>query len=342
MYGLAVRWHKRHYETHPNEIKRLPVPVVVIGNLVAGGAGKTPVCIALVQYLIKQGKRPGLISRGYGRRTSESIEVTPNMMAMSCGDEPLLLKQKTNVPVVVGSNRFDAGTKLLALYPEVDILVLDDGLQHRQLHADVRIVVFDERGLGNGWFLPAGPLREKWPTNHYQEDFVLLQSHLPPSNGHSNKADLSASLKRYPPLGIFQVQRSLSRIVYSPSGEKTALDSLSGIPSIALAGIANPHTFFNMLIYKGICLKKTLSLPDHYDMKQLNLASLSSYPQWFITEKDSVKLFPILIERLNKLPVDAITVLPKIWAVPLELEMESSFFTCLDKKLSLVNGHTTS
>ena len=141
--------------------KHLPVPMIVVGNRVAGGAGKTPVTIALVEALRAAGRRPGIVSRGHGRSDLAALhEVQPQDPAATCGDEPLLMRRRTGAPVGAGRDRAAAARQLLARPPDTDVIVCDDGLQHLRLARDIEIVVFDERGAGNGWLLPAGPLRE--------------------------------------------------------------------------------------------------------------------------------------------------------------------------------------
>ncbi len=154
--------------------ERLPVPVVVVGNIFVGGTGKTPLTIWLVQQLRAAGLRPGVISRGHGGAAGTAPrEVLPGSQAGDVGDEPLLIAARGACPVVVGRRRAEAGRHLLALHPDVDVLVADDGLQHYALQRDVEIVLFDGRGTGNGWTLPAGPLRE--PPSR-RRDFTVVNA----------------------------------------------------------------------------------------------------------------------------------------------------------------------
>lgn len=347
MYGLLVTVHRCYYRYLPHKLKRLPVPVIVIGNLIAGGAGKTPVCLALIRHLQAQGWSPGVVSRGYGRdkkTAADYLEVEVDTPAALCGDEPLLLKQRTHVPIMVGPRRFEAGVRLLQQHPEVNVLVLDDGLQHRQLHTDVRIVVFDERGLGNGWLLPAGLLREPWPTPHHAQDFVLCPASSP-TKPHLKRAHqrLMSAFRQAPPLGIFFVQRSLSPMAHAPCGKTQRVSDLVHLPSLALAGIAKPEQFFDMLTHNGIALAKTLALADHAHLQDIDFAALQAYPQWFMTEKDSVKLFPVWKHiRASLAQAHPTQALPQLWAVPLEVQIAPDFFTAFDERLSFLNGHTTS
>jgi tetraacyldisaccharide 4'-kinase len=137
------------------------VPVIIVGNITAGGSGKTPLVVWLVKRLRSQGYRPGVVSRGYGGAACGCVEVQPASAPAEVGDEPLLIRIKTDAPVVVGRDRVDAARTLLAAHPGVDMIVSDDGLQHYRLHRDIELAVIDAAtGLGNGWPLPAGPLRE--------------------------------------------------------------------------------------------------------------------------------------------------------------------------------------
>ena len=136
------------------------VPVVVVGNLYVGGTGKTPLAIELVRALQRRGWRPGVVSRGYGGTARSARLVDAEATATEVGDEPLLIARATQAPVAVGSRRVAAARQLLRAHSDCDVIVADDGLQHLRLARDVEIALVDERGLGNGWLLPAGPLRE--------------------------------------------------------------------------------------------------------------------------------------------------------------------------------------
>ena len=227
---------------------QLPVPVVVVGNVVAGGAGKTPVVMAVVRHLRARGLTVAVVSRGYGRGTTDCREVLPNSRANEVGDEPLLLRQAMGVPVFVAPLRADAARAALHCYPATQVIVGDDGLQHWALCRDVDICVFDERGTGNGWCLPAGPLREPWPRA-----VDLVVSHGPaPAGGDAP---------------VFSGTRRLAAHARRGDGQQIALTELRGQPVHALAGIARPEAFFNLLTDAGLTLSDTEALPDHYDFE---------------------------------------------------------------------------
>ena len=142
------------------QAERLPVPVIVVGNITVGGAGKTPLTLWLARQFRERGWRPGIVSRGYGGDNAVPRPVTPSSLPAEVGDEPVLLGRRSGVPVWVGRDRVAAGRSLLAAHPDVNLILCDDGLQHYRLARDVELAVFDGRGAGNGWRLPAGPLRE--------------------------------------------------------------------------------------------------------------------------------------------------------------------------------------
>lgn len=293
---------------------RLPVPVLVVGNVVVGGAGKTPTVIALVQHLQQQGWRPGVVSRGYGRRGHACLEVTPHSTSAEVGDEPCLIARATQAPTFVGRQRVQAAQHLLRQHPEVDIIVSDDGMQHWPLARDLTVVVFDERGTGNGWLLPAGLLREPWPTRPWGTGplLVLQQSrdgHTPPPiAGHGQP--------------VFQARRRLAPRARAASGAQRALADLPRHRLAALAGIAQPEAFFDMLRAHGLALAHTVALPDHADAATL-LAALQPGYTWLCTEKDAVKLFPALPSQAT----------PEVWTVPLEQTPEPAFWSALDQVL---------
>jgi tetraacyldisaccharide 4'-kinase len=274
---------------------RLPVPVIVVGNVVAGGAGKTPLTMALVQHLQQRGWRVGVISRGHGRQTRDTRAVMPDSLPADVGDEPLLIQQKTGAPVWVATARAEAGRALLQAHPEVNVLVCDDGLQHWALARDLEICVMDERGVGNGWLLPAGPLREPWPRS---VDLLL----------HTGPNDLQ---------GGFQAQRQLAPMAHDARGRSLSLASLIGQPVDAVAGLARPEAFFAMLRATGLQLQHTTALPDHFDYAH-GVPAVTDRPL-LCTEKDATKLWQHQ---------------PRALAVPLVLTPEAAFWQALDQRLA--------
>ena len=282
----------------------LGAPVIVVGNLIAGGAGKTPVVLALVTLLRDAGYTPGIVSRGYGGTAGGVLALTPSTPAAECGDEPLLLHLRSHAPVVIGRDRVAAANELLRAFPAVDIVVSDDGLQHLRLARHAQVLVFDERGVGNGWLLPAGPLREHWPERLHQGINLVLHTGLTPA------------------FAGFTSSRKLTDYAVAADGSRVEFNALDHQPLVALAGIANPEAFFDMLRSRGLRLEQTIALPDHHHFTMEDLSALTGCTV-LCTEKDAVKLFA--------LPGPASL---KILAVPLEFSPEPAFFTALDALLA--------
>lgn len=256
----------------------LPVPVVVVGNLIVGGAGKTPTVLAVVQALQQAGWRPGVVSRGHGRRSDAVLAVAPDSDAATVGDEPLLLRRRSGVPVVVGRQRVAAARALLAAQPQVDILVSDDGLQHHALPRVAEILVFDGRGAGNGLRLPAGPLREALPARPGPRQLLLYNAAAP-----STRLPGALAQRRLGPAVPLAAWRAGSAEGAQP------LQALQGRPLLAAAGIGEPERFFTMLEAAGLQLQR-LPLPDHHDYGTLPWPAAT--PELVTTEKDAVKLLP--------------------------------------------------
>ena len=304
IHGLAVLLRLALYRGGFLPSERFRVPVIVVGNVVAGGAGKTPLVMALIKHLQAKGLQVGVVSRGYGRSGHETLEVRPETPVYQSGDEPALIKRATGAPVFVASRRAEALRALLAAYPATAIVVCDDGLQHYALQRDIEIAVFDDRGVGNGWMLPAGPLREPWPDRKHQGiDLVLHTGQKPAFEG-------------------FTSSRQLADHAVAANGRQIALTALLGRPLMALAGIASPEVFFAMLRARGLTLEKTIPLPDHHDFKNDDLAGYTGQTV-LCTEKDAVKLFHMPgLAQLHLL------------AVPLMFSPEPDFFAALDELLA--------
>ncbi|TFZ00807.1 tetraacyldisaccharide 4'-kinase [Ramlibacter henchirensis] len=302
-----VRLRRRLYRTGVLASQKATVPVVVIGNVVAGGAGKTPVVMAVAERLGRSGLKVAVVSRGHGREGAECLEVTPHSDPARSGDEPLLIASRCRVPVFVARRRAEAVKAALRAHPDTDVVLSDDGLQHYAMARDIEVCVFDDRGLGNGWLLPAGPLREPWPR---PVDIVLRTP---------GAQDLPG----------FLVRRRLATYAWRADGERVELSSFTGQECDALAGIARPQAFFDMLKAAGIRLRRTWALDDHHDFGS-DGPWLHGDAPLLCTEKDAVKLW-----RKH----------PPAWAVPLELEIEDGFWSQLESllrpKLSSPHGPQT-
>ena len=248
---------------------RLPVPVVIVGNITVGGTGKTPLVIALVERLIEQGYQPGVISRGYSGQENVNVQiVTQDSDPALVGDEPLLLAKHCACPVAIGVNRVAAAKLILANYP-CNVILSDDGLQHYALQRDLEIVVIDgQRRFGNGYCLPVGPLREP-PERLNQVDMVVV-------NGGN---DLEANQFAMICIG--------DDLINLQKGERKALSSFRNQACHALAAIGNPNRFFKQLESEGLQLTKH-ALPDHAALTEQDLLFADQKPV-IMTEKDAVK-----------------------------------------------------
>jgi len=268
---------------------RLPVPVVVVGNIIVGGAGKTPLTLWLAEQLRARGWQPGIVSRGYGAAANLPRQVTPVSLPQDVGDEPLLLARRSHLPVWVGRDRAAAGTALLAAHPEVDVVLCDDGLQHYRLARDVELVVFDRRGAGNGWRLPLGPLREAL-ARLAAVDAVI-------GNGFSVE-----SLARTRPSFAMHLQAGDFQRLDDPAQRCQAAD-LRGKNLHALAGIGDPQRFFTTLRELGLDFVAH-PFPDHHAYSADDLA-LGDDVVLLMTEKDAVKCTGLTTREAWVLPVEA-------------------------------------
>ncbi len=332
LYGALVGLQHLAYATGLRQATRLPCPVLVIGNVIAGGAGKTPTTMALVQHLQAQGVRVGVISRGHGRASAACLAVTSASSATDVGDEPLLIHLRTQVPVFVAKQRAQAGLALLQAHPDTQLLVCDDGLQHLALAADLTLCVFDERGVGNGWLLPAGPLREPWPK---AVDWCLQIGVADQARAHQIAA-------------AFQAKRQLANCAVDAHGRRVPLADLRNRAVVAFAGIAKPEVFFADLRAQGVVPNREIALGDHgsaADHAWLHAALARSQghhqalsdpsatsalahdvtgseaPVLLCTEKDAVKLWPSH---------------PHVLAVPLQLALPIELLDAMSSRIQLL------
>jgi tetraacyldisaccharide 4'-kinase len=306
LYTALAALHRQAIKAQP--AASLGRPVIVVGNLVVGGAGKTPTVIALVDWLRMQGWRPGVVSRGYGRsEESTCVDVQAGTDARSAGDEPLLIRRRTGVPVVVGRDRRAAAHMLLARHAEVDILLSDDGLQHHRLPRDIEVVVFDERGAGNGLVLPAGPLRQPPPRQLSARMLVLYNA--PRASTPLPGPVVQRRLAGATPLDDWWQGRP---------GSRQPLSVLQGRRVLAVAGMGHPERFFGMLEAAGLQIER-LPLADHADFSALPWPAGTS--EVLVTEKDAVKLQPALMGAT------------RVWVVALDFELPPDFTAALRKRL---------
>lgn len=291
LYGLVSGLIRLSYRLGLRTVWRAPVPVVVVGNLTAGGNGKTPVVVWLVEQLQQRGVRVGVVSRGYGGKAAQyPLLLTTHTSTAEAGDEPVLIFQRTGAPVAVSPVRADAVKALLAEHP-LQLIITDDGLQHYALARDKEIVVIDGvRRFGNGWWLPAGPMRER-AGRLRSVDAVIT------NGGEAHQSEIAMTLK--PGLAINLL-----------TGEKRSVDSLPQV--VAMAGIGHPPRFFATLEQAGVQPVKTISLADHQALNEAQVASFINEGQTLVmTEKDAVKCRAFAHPDWWYLPVDAVLARPQ-------------------------------
>jgi tetraacyldisaccharide 4'-kinase len=294
LYRAAAAWDRRRQQAAATATG-LPVPLLVVGNLIVGGAGKTPTVIALVQRLRDAGFTPGVISRGYGRADATLREVRRDCTPSEVGDEPLLVHLRSGAPVWVGRDRVAAARALCATHPGVDLLLSDDGLQHRRLPRRAELGVFDDRGAGNGRLLPAGPLREPLPAAWPPGTLALF-----------NAARPSVALPGYLARRRLAGATLLDDWWQGAPPRLDLLHALAAKPVLAAAGMAHPQRFFDMLRAQGLQVSG-LALPDHHDFAALPWPADAA--DVLVTEKDAVKLRP---ERCGA---------TRVWVVTLDFDL---------------------
>jgi tetraacyldisaccharide 4'-kinase len=296
-YGGVTAMRRAMYRHAWLRSERLPVPVIVVGNIVAGGAGKTPLTIALVQALRERGFRPGVVSRGYGGSAGAPLLLGVQPDPAVTGDEPALIKLRTGAPVAIGAKRAEAARLLLS--EGTDVVIADDGLQHYALAPDIGICVIDGvRRFGNGRLLPAGPLRE--PESRLREvDFIVC-------NGGDARQDEIA----------MRLVLSHAVALADPSAVRP-LSAFSGQRAHAAAGIGHPARFFDALRAFGIDVIGH-PFPDHHRYTASDLAFGDGLPL-LMTEKDGVKCRGFARAGW--------------WSVPVTAELPADFFDAVAARL---------
>ncbi|SPE30544.1 lipid A 4'kinase [Burkholderiales bacterium] len=291
---------------------KLPVPVVVVGNLTVGGTGKTPLVIEIVRALRARGWSPGIVSGGYGGRSQRPVLVDPASDAAQCGDEALLIRHVTGCPVAVGRDRIAAARLLLATHGACNVLIADDGLQHRRLGRDLEIVLLDATGVGNGLLLPAGPLRDP-PARLRQVDAVVLHGIVPPVRIYSPFFRMHTSIIDATCLASPARQMTLAQMAHEQQAGELRL--------LAICAIGNPQRFFSQLREQGLRFD-AIALPDH-DRIEASMTAPGRYQRVLMTEKDAVKC-----HRDARLGHDE-----RIWVVPLHTQLDASLFDFLAARL---------
>lgn len=286
LYGLVSGLIRLCYQIGLKKAWRAPCPVVVVGNLTAGGNGKTPVVIWLVEQLQRQGIRVGVVSRGYGGKAeSYPLLLDADSTTAQAGDEPVLIYQRTGAPVAVSPVRVDAVKALLAAH-DLQLVVTDDGLQHYRLARDKEIVVIDGvRRFGNGWWLPAGPMRERASRLRSVDARIV-------NGGEPQAGEIPMTLRPGEAVNLLTHQR-------------LPVSALQNV--VAMAGIGHPPRFFTTLNECGLQPVRTVALADHKALTEADVRALVEPGQQLImTEKDAVKCRRFAQENWWYLPVDAV------------------------------------
>lgn len=306
LFGVVVWIRRMLYRLRLFPVIRVGKPVVVVGNITAGGSGKTPLVLWIAQYLAAAGWRPGIVSRGHGGRIAArgepAVEVSIASDPAAVGDEPLLLARRAGCPVWVGADRVAACRALLVQHPECDVLVLDDGLQHYRLARDIEIAVVDARGFGNGCLFPAGPLRE--PVSRLASVDAIV------SNG-------AALAKAY---AMRLEGRRLVRL--ADAGRVVDAGDLGARRVHGVAGIGDPARFFRHLESLGLEVVPH-PFPDHHAFVAADLEFGDTLPV-VMTEKDAVKC---------KLFVAAAAARERSWVLPVSAGLDPAFGALLEDKL---------
>jgi tetraacyldisaccharide 4'-kinase len=296
VFGIAVALRRILYFLRVLKSVHPGIPVVVVGNLTVGGSGKTPLVIWIAEFLKSRGWSPGIVSRGYGARITEPRAATVAAEAAEVGDEPILLSRRSGCPVWVGADRVQVAARLRAAHEDVNVLVLDDGLQHYAMRRDVEIAVVDARGLGNGFLLPAGPLRE--PRSRLRSVDAVV-SHASSTRGYAMRLEGDV----------------LHRM--TDARERQPLKAFAGQRVHAVAGIGDPNRFFLHLGKAGLKVVPH-PFPDHHPFTPRDLEFGDDAPV-LLTEKDAVKLRSVAR--------------PGWWVLPVSAQLDPAFGTWLLGKL---------
>ena len=288
VFGVVVLVRRILFRTRIRKSYNVGVPVIVVGNLSVGGAGKTPLVLWIAEFLKSHGRKPGIVSRGYGGTVSEGKEAKAANIASDpaeVGDEPMLLSRRSGCPVWVSADRVLAATTLKREHPEVDVIIADDGLQHYALRRDIEICVVDAHGLGNRWLLPAGPLRE--PLSRLKSvDAVVAHGPDAGASGYSMKLR----------------GENLANLVNAQ--DRRPLKSFAGQKVHAVAGIGDPKRFFLQLAGAGLKIVPH-PFPDHHVFSAADLEFSDGLPV-VMTEKDAVKCKRIAKAQHWVFAVDAV------------------------------------
>lgn len=277
---------------------KIKVPVLIIGNITLGGTGKTPLALNIIENFLKEGLKPALISRGYGGSANNIKEVFEFSNVRAVGDEALLIKSKSKIPIFIGKDRANVARILLKKYPETSIIISDDGLQHHRLERDYEIIVVDsQRQFGNGLIFPAGPLREGI-SRLKQVDAVVYKG----VNNNSN---------------FYQMKYITKHFKNLLTNKKAILKDIKDKKIVAITAIGNPESFFSTLEGYDLKFKKVI-FNDHYLFDKNDFIKYADY-NIVMTEKDAIKCKKFATKNF--------------WVLPLEIKVDDRLFRNILKKV---------
>ncbi len=314
LFLMTSRIRRTLYRTGFLEMKSVPVPVIVVGGIMIGGVGKTPVVASLARALQNAGFKPAIIARGYTLENAKKNllprAVTEISLPVDVGDEPILHHLKTGVPVWVGRNRSETARAVSRVHPECDVIICDDGLQHYALARDIEVVVMDEREVGNGWCLPAGPLRES-PARLDEVDAVIRHYRCVDRPDALQKMGQTVPHKKTNYFDFFSYVSDAYDLL-DPS-YRLPLSYFAGKSTLAMAGIAQPEVFFKMLTAHNI-YGATIALPDHFEFDAMfaERDAMQRAQYVLMTEKDAVKYRRVIASQCADSH-------QRYWVVPLEV-----------------------
>jgi tetraacyldisaccharide 4'-kinase len=342
LYGLITLLRRQAYKAGLLSSYRAPIPVMVIGNISVGGSGKTPLIIALVNYLQKKGIKVGVISRGYGGDTSQMPAlVSATSLPHIVGDEPCLIAHMTGAAMAVCPNRQQAIATLLKAEPNLQLIIADDGLQHYALQRDIEWIVVDAaRGFGNKQLLPTGFLRE--PMSRLEGANVIY--HEKPSTDSTQTSRSDNTIQSADRLTMHLQPAELQRL-WNPISSAAQLNSVKPTNNSrvhAVSGIGYPQRFFDTLESIGFEIIGH-PYPDHYDFSLAELLRYGDYPI-IVTSKDAVKISALLVDytATQALNDEYVELVSRLWVLPVTAVLSENSYHNLDeqlKALGIRNDH---
>ncbi|MEN6670501.1 tetraacyldisaccharide 4'-kinase [Psychrobacter sp. B38] len=332
LYGLITMLRRQAYKMGLLSSYRAPLPVMVIGNISVGGSGKTPLIITLVNHLQEQGVNVGVISRGYGGDTSQMPAlVTTKSLPNVVGDEPCLIVNVTGVAMAVCPNREQAITTLLATYPELQLIIADDGLQHYALQRDIEWIVVDAaRGFGNEQLLPTGFLRE--PMSRLKGADVIYHESLETVATYHKDHNYQPQSRLTMHLKADGMQRLWPSTSINRQAKREGLETGSKVH--AVSGIGYPQRFFDTLSALGYDVIGH-PYPDHYDFSLTELLQYSDHPI-VVTTKDAVKIKALIFKHTDRqsLTAEYQMLIDRLWVLPVMAVLSDNCYSNLQQRLS--------